>query len=99
MDSNQSNKIIPKIAACFPVEVQLLAGKTYAWCTCGLSEKQPFCDGKHKDLAYEKEGERVLPFKSMQYVPEKDETVWLCQCKQTKNPPFCDGTHNHLEKK
>ncbi len=29
-----------------PVEVE--AGKTYYYCTCGRSEKQPFCDGKHK---------------------------------------------------
>merc|ERR1711924_381257 len=23
-------------------------GKTYFWCTCGASAKQPFCDGSHK---------------------------------------------------
>ena len=22
--------------------------KKYAWCACGKSEKQPFCDGSHK---------------------------------------------------
>ena len=22
--------------------------KRYAWCACGKSEKQPFCDGSHK---------------------------------------------------
>jgi CDGSH-type Zn-finger protein len=99
MEQNSPNTTNAKVAACFPVEVHLTAGKTYAWCTCGLSEKQPFCDGKHKTLAYEKDGEQIFPFRSLKYSPEKDESVWLCQCKQTKNPPFCDGTHNHLEKK
>lgn len=74
------------IAAKEPKEVELLAGKTYAWCACGLSENQPFCDGTHKkgDL-------RPKVFKA-----EKDETVWLCRCKQTGDAPFCDGTHNSL---
>ena len=32
----------PKIAAKQPAAVQLEAGKTYAWCACGLSKNQPF---------------------------------------------------------
>jgi len=32
----------------YPVEVE--AGKTCWWCACGLSRKQPFCDGTHKTL-------------------------------------------------
>ncbi|MFN9710689.1 MAG: CDGSH iron-sulfur domain-containing protein [Bacteroidota bacterium] len=98
MDHTQENKPIPQVAASFPVEVKLVSGKTSAWCTCGLSEKQPFCDGKHKSLAYEKDGETIMPFKSMKFVAEKDDSFWFCQCKQTKNPPFCDGTHNQLKK-
>ena len=31
-----------------PYKVMVQKGKTYFWCACGLSEKQPFCDGKHK---------------------------------------------------
>ncbi len=84
---------LPKVAQCQPAEVKLEAGKTYSWCTGGLSEKQPFCDGRHKATWYEKEGETVMPFRSLKYSPEKDETVWFCQCKHTSNPPFCDGSH------
>lgn len=87
------NLNLPHVAACYPAEVHLQAGKTYAWCTCGLSSKQPFCDGQHKKLWYEENGETVMPYKSLKYTPEKDETVWLCQCKHTQNPPFCDGSH------
>lgn len=81
----------PKCAECFPAEVTLEGGKTYAWCTCGHSTKQPFCDGKHKAL----DG---MPFKSMRVEATETKTVWLCQCKQTKNPPYCDGSHNSLPK-
>ncbi len=74
------------IAAKEPKEVKLEAGKTYAWCACGLSESQPFCDGSHMkgDL------------KPKIFKAKKDESAWLCQCKQTGNAPFCDGTHNSL---
>ena len=30
-----------------PYQVELEAGKRYAWCRCGRSQKQPFCDGSH----------------------------------------------------
>jgi CDGSH iron-sulfur domain-containing protein 3 len=87
---------LPKIAGNAPACVKVEAGKTYAWCTCGLSEKQPFCDGQHKAVAYEENGETVMPFKSMKITFEEDKEVWLCTCKQTKTPPFCDGSHNRL---
>ena len=36
-----------------PYQVDLEEGRMYAWCACGLSERQPFCDGKHKDTGIE----------------------------------------------
>ena len=38
----------PNIAQKAPFPVQVEEGKSYSWCTCGKSEKQPFCDGAHK---------------------------------------------------
>jgi CDGSH-type Zn-finger protein len=76
----------PAIAAKQPAEVTLEAGKTYAWCVCGLSQKQPFCDGTHK----------TTELKPLVFKQEQTKTAWLCQCKQTKNRPFCDGTHKTL---
>ena len=75
-----------KVAVKEPAEVVLQKGKIYAWCACGLSKNQPFCDGSHKkgDL-------RPKVFKA-----EKKETSYLCQCKQTDDAPFCDGSHNSL---
>ena len=42
-----------------PYKVIVEKGKTYFWCACGLSQKQPFCDGTHK-----KKGK----FKSLKYL-------------------------------
>jgi CDGSH-type Zn-finger protein len=76
----------PKIAQKVPYKVEVEEGKTYAWCACGLSKTQPYCDGSHKPTS----------FKPDVFKAEVSGTVHLCGCKATKNPPYCDGTHNHL---
>ena len=37
-----------KVAGSSPVLIDAEAGKNFAWCTCGLSDNQPFCNGAHK---------------------------------------------------
>jgi CDGSH-type Zn-finger protein len=74
---------LPKRSGDNPLAVELEAGKKYAWCTCGLSENQPFCNGAHK-------GSKMAP---QVFTSEKTETKYLCVCKSTKNGPFCDGSH------
>ena len=76
----------PVIAARQPVAVKLEAGKTYAWCRCGASKGQPFCDGSHKGTG----------FAPLVFTATESKEVWLCQCKQTKNAPYCDGTHKSV---
>ena len=39
-------------AADTPIGINVLEGNSYYWCTCGLSKKQPFCDGSHKGTAF-----------------------------------------------
>lgn len=68
-----------------PVKVQLEAGQTYAWCACGRSGDQPFCDGSHQ-------GTGIDP---VVFTAEESSEVWLCMCKQTVAPPLCDGSHKH----
>ena len=70
-----------------PYKVKVEKDKTYFWCACGLSQKQPFCDGSHK-----KEGK----FKSVKYVASSEKVVFFCGCKITKHPPFCDNSHSTL---
>ncbi len=77
----------PVVAQETPYRVELKAGERYAWCACGLSQKQPFCDGAHK---------QTDDLKPNVFTAEKDETVSLCGCKQTGNSPRCDGSHNRL---
>jgi len=68
----------------FPVDVE--AGKTYWWCACGQSKKQPFCDGSHKTTD-------IVP---LAWTAEKTGKSFFCGCKQSKTEPFCDGTHAKL---
>jgi CDGSH-type Zn-finger protein len=70
-----------------PYKVELEEGQKYAFCTCGLSEKQPYCNGAHREDA---------TFKPNVFVAEKSGTAFLCGCKMTGNPPYCDGTHNTI---
>ena len=72
-----------------PIVCDVEKGKDYWWCACGMSKRQPFCDGSHKDLE----------FSPVKYTAARNERVWFCVCKKTRHPPLCDGTHNKLEKK
>jgi CDGSH-type Zn-finger protein len=80
---------LPKMAAKQPAGITVEPGKVYSWCSCGLTQKEPFCDSTHKQV----EG---LPFRSIKVQFDKAEEVWFCQCKQTKTPPFCDGSHKKI---
>ena len=77
----------PNICDKAPKAVELEEGKDYFFCTCGLGEKQPFCDGAHK---------KAGDFKSHKFTAEKTGTAYLCMCKHTQNPPFCDGSHSKI---
>jgi glutamate synthase domain-containing protein 2 len=76
----------PIIAAKSPAGVEVEKGETYAWCRCGRSSSQPFCDGSHAGT-----GLKPLVFEA-----GESEGVHLCRCKATSNPPYCDGTHARL---
>lgn len=73
----------PVRAADSPFAVTVEAGKNYFWCACGLSQKQPFCDGSHK-------GSEFSPLK---FTAKESQTLYFCGCKGTHSQPLCDGSH------
>ena len=80
----------PKIAGKGPIAMDMEPG-LYAWCGCGLSKNQPFCDNAHKGTEYEGSDVAAMAVE----IEEEGEKHW-CNCKHTKTPPFCDGTHSTL---
>ena len=75
----------PTRAGDAPLPVEVEAGKSYFWCACGMSSKQPFCDGSHKGTT----------FTPLRYEPVESGKVFFCGCKVTGNQPLCDGAHKN----
>ena len=69
-----------------PYVVDVEEGKTYYWCKCGQSKKQPFCDASHKGTSF-----NPVVFKATE-----TKKMYFCGCKTTSNQPFCDGSHSSL---
>ena len=69
-----------------PIAIDVLPGRKYWWCECGLSKKQPFCDSAHKGTDYS-----PVLFES-----STEQTIYFCCCKKTHDRPQCDGSHNKL---
>ena len=76
----------PTIAGKAAIPVDVEAGKTYYWCSCGKSKKQPFCDGSHSGT----------DFSPVAYEAAESKRVFFCACKHSKKAPMCDGTHSKL---
>ncbi|MBK9121428.1 MAG: CDGSH iron-sulfur domain-containing protein [Phycisphaerales bacterium] len=70
-----------------PIGVDETPGKK-AYCTCGHSQKLPYCDGSHNRM-----DTGCKPFVCELTEPGKK---WICQCHQTGTPPWCDGSHKQL---
>jgi CDGSH-type Zn-finger protein len=76
----------PKIAGRKPIVLELPAGQ-YAFCSCGESQNQPFCDGAH----------RTTSFTPEMFELAEEQTVALCACKRNGGGPYCNGSHANLE--
>lgn len=70
---------LPKIATLRSIKIELEGGKSYYWCSYGLSNSQPFCDGSHKDTGF-------LP---VEYKTEESRIIGFCGCKYSKKGAIC----------
>jgi CDGSH-type Zn-finger protein len=75
----------PKIAQTKPFVMDVEPGK-YAWCACGESKNQPYCDGSHKGTGFSP---------VITEITEAKKVAW-CGCKASGKAPFCDGAHSKL---
>jgi CDGSH iron-sulfur domain-containing protein 3 len=76
----------PVVAQKAPYAINIEEGKSYWWCACGKSAKQPFCDGSH----------RGSEFRPVEYKAGKTGTVHFCGCKHSAAGVTCDGSHKRL---
>jgi CDGSH-type Zn-finger protein len=70
-----------------PYEVRVEEGRSYRWCSCGLSRIQPWCDDSHAGTGFE----------PMEFTAPITGPFFMCGCKRSDNKPFCFGncTGNH----
>ncbi len=83
---NKDLKKLPKIPYCGSMKVDVQAGQTYYWCSCGLSANQPFCDSSHNGT----------DFTPVVYKASENKLVGFCGCKHSKSGAICDGSHKSL---
>ena len=76
----------PEIAQKKPYHYTAEVDAKVSWCACGLSAKQPFCDGAHEG------GE----FRPVIMEVTAGESYKFCGCKNSANGALCDGAHKNL---
>tara|TARA_B110000305_G_C18822768_1_gene352152 strand:- start:137 stop:493 length:357 start_codon:yes stop_codon:yes gene_type:complete len=85
LEKNKTMENLPKIVQKKPYLLDEKSGKK-AFCSCGLSKKDPYCDGSHKGTGFSPEIVEIT----------EDRKVAWCGCKNSKKGAFCDGSHKNL---
>ena len=60
------------------IALQVEEGKSYFWCSCGKSLKQPLCDGSHKGTE----------FKPVAFKADVTKKLFFCACNKLKISHF-----------
>jgi len=64
----------------------LLKKKEKSFCTCGLSSKDPYCDGSHKGTGFSPEIVEIT----------ENKKVSCSGCKHSSKGAICDGSYKNL---
>jgi CDGSH-type Zn-finger protein len=80
---------ILRIRQAGPYAVQVVEGREYRWCACGLSANQPWCDDSHGATS-------PAP---ISFVAPVSGIFYMCGCKQSENKPYCFGNCRGLGRK
>lgn len=63
-----------------PIRVECKAGREYSFCTCGGSERLPFCDNTHRKI----NSQRGTDYKSLKFCPLEN-VVSYVSCSNWRN--------------
>ena len=79
-----------KVVQKFPFKTHVEKGKSYYWCKCGLSSKQPFCDGSHETTDFLPSDLNENKIKQVSVIPETPKKQVLTEnlenlCKNLEN--------------
>lgn len=81
MKAGSDSRRLPVSPQVAPYAVDVVEGTRYAWCSCGLSASQPWCDGSHTGTGFE----------PIEFVAPISGTFYMCGCKKSDNKPYCFG--------
>jgi len=65
-----------------PYVVQVEAGVDYRWCSCGMTNTEPWCDDSHVGTDFE----------PIEFTAPISGEYHMCGCKESENAPYCFGT-------
>ena len=81
---------IPLNSGYWPYNTYLQRGKVYMWCSCGVAQNGPFCDGFCNHI--------VTRNRPIYFNVNESGYYKMCQCKMSANAPFCNNTHRDVIK-
>ena len=67
-----------------PAQCEVEKDKDYFWCSCGKSEKQPFCDGSHVGTDFNRLNIQLKKMKQNSFVHVKKQKISLFVMEVTK---------------
>ena len=88
--AEQKASHLPHVPKQGSYKIEMEQGKTYFWCTCGLSKGQPWCDGSHVTTDYK-------PYKFVWEEESRRQSICGCKLNRDDRGPKCDRSHRLVD--